>query len=271
MVARRRAASSNRDQQPRPARAKSPEPCVSRLGEKGGAHCRFSNRSSRAWKKLPEMQDSFSELLAGSFGAGKASAGRAASDQREHAAKGIGSAVIMNRKQTLSIMINEEDHLRMQAIRSGLQLKSVFKTGRQSGQQRSRQSSISRFDRQLGYLTACPTNVGTGMRASAMVHLPGLGPERADQSGDPGGEQNRSRRPRTLWRRHGGDGQSISDLEPDDARRKGGRNHPAAQKVIEQIIEKEHDARQMLIQKKPNTALGPDRPGLSACLPMPMP
>src|SRR5678815_5694170 len=46
---------------------------------------------------------------------------------REHAAKGIGSAVVMNRKQTLSIMINEEDHLRMQAIRSGLQLKSIFK------------------------------------------------------------------------------------------------------------------------------------------------
>src|SRR5678815_263996 len=46
---------------------------------------------------------------------------------REHAAKGVGSAVVMNKKQTLSIMINEEDHLRLQAIRAGLQLKSVFK------------------------------------------------------------------------------------------------------------------------------------------------
>src|SRR6266567_4127526 len=46
---------------------------------------------------------------------------------REHAAKGVGSAVIMNKRQTLSIMINEEDHLRMQAIRSGLQLKQAFK------------------------------------------------------------------------------------------------------------------------------------------------
>src|SRR3954463_1408092 len=46
---------------------------------------------------------------------------------REHAAKGVGSAVVMNKKQTLSIMINEEDHLRMQAIRAGLQLKNVFK------------------------------------------------------------------------------------------------------------------------------------------------
>src|ERR1700704_3366800 len=46
---------------------------------------------------------------------------------REHAAKGVGSAVVMNRKQTLSIMINEEDHPRMQSIRSGLQLKQAFK------------------------------------------------------------------------------------------------------------------------------------------------
>ena len=46
---------------------------------------------------------------------------------REHAAKGVGSAVVINKKQTLSIMINEEDHLRMQAIRSGLQLKNAFK------------------------------------------------------------------------------------------------------------------------------------------------
>src|SRR5207244_2799486 len=46
---------------------------------------------------------------------------------REHAAKSAGSAVVMNRRQTLSIMINEEDHLRMQSMRSGLQLKQAFK------------------------------------------------------------------------------------------------------------------------------------------------
>jgi protein arginine kinase len=46
---------------------------------------------------------------------------------REHALRGVGSAVVMNRRQTLSIMINEEDHLRMQALRSGLQLKAAYK------------------------------------------------------------------------------------------------------------------------------------------------
>src|SRR6187399_377419 len=92
---------------------------------------------------------------------------------REHAAKGIGSAVVMNRKQTLSIMINEEDHLRMQAIRSGLQLKSVFKMIDKVDSALEERLDFAHHP-QLGYLTACPTNVGTGMRGSAMLHLPAL-------------------------------------------------------------------------------------------------
>ncbi|MEP6672762.1 MAG: ATP--guanido phosphotransferase, partial [Chthoniobacter sp.] len=92
---------------------------------------------------------------------------------REHAAKGVGSAVVMNRRQTLSIMINEEDHLRMQAIRGGLQLKSVFKMIDKVDSALEEKLDYA-FHSKLGYLTACPTNVGTGMRASAMVHLPAL-------------------------------------------------------------------------------------------------
>ena len=92
---------------------------------------------------------------------------------REHAAKGVGSAVVMNKKQTLSIMINEEDHLRMQAIRSGLQLKPVFKMIDKVDSELEERLEFA-FHAKLGYLTACPTNVGTGMRASAMVHLPAL-------------------------------------------------------------------------------------------------
>jgi protein arginine kinase len=92
---------------------------------------------------------------------------------REHAAKGLGSAVVINKKQTLSIMINEEDHLRMQAIRSGLQLKSAFKLIDKVDTELGERLDFA-FHDQLGFLTACPTNVGTGMRASAMMHLPGL-------------------------------------------------------------------------------------------------
>jgi protein arginine kinase len=92
---------------------------------------------------------------------------------REHAAKGVGSAVVMNRKQTLSVMINEEDHLRIQGIRSGLQLKNVFKLVDKVDTALGEKLDFA-FHQQYGFLTACPTNVGTGMRASAMVHLPGL-------------------------------------------------------------------------------------------------
>src|SRR5438552_59407 len=78
-------------------------------------------------EELPEMQDSFSELLQDLSALEKQVLVERHLISREHAAKGIGSAVVMNRKQTLSIMINEEDHLRIQSIRSGLQLKSAFK------------------------------------------------------------------------------------------------------------------------------------------------
>src|SRR6187455_1212376 len=78
-------------------------------------------------EELPEMQDSFSELLQDLSALEKQVLVERHLISREHAAKGVGSAVVMNRKQTLSIMINEEDHLRMQAICCGLQLKSVFK------------------------------------------------------------------------------------------------------------------------------------------------
>jgi len=92
---------------------------------------------------------------------------------REHAAKGVGSAVIINKKQTLAIMINEEDHLRMQSIRPGLQLKNVFKMIDAVDSELEEKLDFA-YSHNLGYLTACPTNVGTGMRASAMLHLPGL-------------------------------------------------------------------------------------------------
>src|SRR5450755_1750585 len=114
-------------------------------------------------EELPEMQDSFSELLQDLSALEKQVLVERHLISREHAAKGIGSAVVMNRKQTLSIMINEEDHLRMQSIRSGLQLKSAFKLVDKIDSVLESKLDIA-FDQHLGYLTACPTNVGTGMR-----------------------------------------------------------------------------------------------------------
>jgi protein arginine kinase len=92
---------------------------------------------------------------------------------REHAAKGMGSAVAISATQAISIMMNEEDHLRMQAITSGLDLQKTFHVIDEVDSSLEAHLDFA-FDSELGYLTACPTNVGTGMRASAMVHLPGL-------------------------------------------------------------------------------------------------
>src|SRR4030095_11061018 len=124
-------------------------------------------------EELPEMQDSFSESLQELSALDRQVLVERPLISREHAAKGAGSAVVINRRQTLSIMINEEDHLRMQSIRSGLQLRQAFKLVDQIDSALEGKLEIA-FDQRLGYLTACPTNVGTGMRASAMLHLPGL-------------------------------------------------------------------------------------------------
>src|SRR2546421_11441830 len=92
---------------------------------------------------------------------------------REHAAKGVGSGLVLNKEETLCVMINEEDHLRMQALRPGLQLRSAWLAIDQVDTALERRLDYA-FSNELGYLTACPTNIGTGIRVSAMLHLPAL-------------------------------------------------------------------------------------------------
>ena len=83
------------------------------------------------------------------------------------------AAVLLRQEDALSIMINEEDHLRIQAVRPGLDLLSATSACFRVDDALSRQVAFA-FDKQLGYLTACPTNTGTGMRASLLLHLPML-------------------------------------------------------------------------------------------------
>src|SRR3954463_12926956 len=92
---------------------------------------------------------------------------------REHAAKNAGSGLVLNKEESLCVMINEEDHLRMQALRPGLQLKQAWAAIDQFDSHLEKKLDYA-FDSGLGYLTACPTNLGTGIRVSAMLHLPGL-------------------------------------------------------------------------------------------------
>jgi len=203
---------------------------------------------------LPEMNDAFSVYSQDLSALEKQVLVERHLISREHAAKGVGSAVVMNRRQTLSIMINEEDHLRMQAIRSGLQLKSVFKMIDKVDSALEERLDYA-FHGKLGYLTACPTNVGTGMRASAMVHLPAL--VMSEQINQVIQAVNKiGLAVRGLY----GEGtEALGNLFQVSNQTTLGEKEDEIiarlHKVIEQIIEHEQNARQMLLQKKPNTLL----------------
>jgi protein arginine kinase len=82
-------------------------------------------------------------------------------------------AVLLSKDESVSIMINEEDHLRIQCLCPGLQLESAWKLADEIDDLFEHHLAYA-FDDQCGYLTSCPTNVGTGIRASVMVHLPAL-------------------------------------------------------------------------------------------------
>ena len=89
------------------------------------------------------------------------------------AANTAGGALCLSEDEAVSIMINEEDHLRLQVILPGLQLEEAWKKADKLDSLLE-QSLPYAFDDECGYLTACPTNMGTGLRASAMLHLPAL-------------------------------------------------------------------------------------------------
>ena len=126
-----------------------------------------------AVEALPVMKDAFSQELGTLNPLQKQVLVERHLISREHAARGEGSAAVIERRQTFSLMLNEEDHMRMQAIRPGLQLASAFSALSELDTELE-QSLEFAFDPKLGYLTTCPTNLGTGLRASAMLHLPAL-------------------------------------------------------------------------------------------------
>lgn len=203
---------------------------------------------------LPEMEDALSSYLQELSLLEKQALVERHLISREHAAKGAGSAVVIDRKQHLSIMINEEDHLRMQVLLPGLQLHNAFQALDKVDTELEAGLDYA-FHPQLGYLTACPTNVGTGMRASAMIHLPGL--VLSEQINPVIQAVNKI-------------GLAVRGLYGEGTEAMGNLFQISNQitlgepeweiiaqlnKVIEKIIENEANARQVLLQKKPGTLL----------------
>ncbi len=169
---------------------------------------------------------------------------------REHAAKNFGSGLVLNRDETFCVMINEEDHLRMQALRPGLQLRQAW-------------TAIDRLDSELeqrlpyafngdwGYLTACPTNLGTGVRVSAMLHLPGV--VLAEQINPI--IQSVNKLGLAVRGLYGEGTEALGNVFQVSNQMTLGETETAIverlEKVLAQIIEHEENARESLLEKKP--------------------
>jgi protein arginine kinase len=92
---------------------------------------------------------------------------------RELADRQTGSGVFVNEDECRAVMVNEEDHIRLQSLQPGLNLQKAWEVADELDNALEQGLSYA-FSSKLGYLTACPSNVGTGLRASVMLHLPGL-------------------------------------------------------------------------------------------------
>lgn len=91
----------------------------------------------------------------------------------EFAKKRDGEALILSADESISIMLCEEDHIRIQVMRAGLAVRDALDVAQKLDYLLDERLDVA-FDEQLGYLTSCPTNLGTGMRASVMLHLPAI-------------------------------------------------------------------------------------------------
>ena len=83
------------------------------------------------------------------------------------------AGILLNEEENIAIMINEEDHLRIQIMKAGFELESALKEAIEIDEKISSKLEYA-YNEKYGFLTACPTNVGTGLRASVMLHLPAL-------------------------------------------------------------------------------------------------
>lgn len=200
---------------------------------------------------LPEMRDHFAATMDRLSGLDKQLLVERHLISRVLSARNHGSGVVINREETISVMINEEDHLRLQAVRAGLQLAKVFKMIDKVDSELEEELDFA-YSARFGYLTACPTNVGTGMRASAMLHLPGL--VLSNQMGQIIQAVNKL-------------GMAVRGLHGEGTEAQGNLFQISNQvtlgeketdlierlnKVVLQIVEHEENARWMLLEKEPS-------------------
>jgi protein arginine kinase len=199
---------------------------------------------------VPQMADAFAESMDNFSVLDKNGLVERHLISREHAAKGAGSGLVVNRDESICVMINEEDHLRMQALRPGLQLKEAWAAIDQFDSWLAQRLDYA-FSPELGYLTACPSNVGTGIRVSAMLHLPGLVLQehinQVIQAVDKLGMAVRGL--------YGEGTEALGNVFQVSNQMTLGETEAEIverlHKVLMQIIEREQDARDVLLEKRP--------------------
>jgi len=199
---------------------------------------------------LPEMKDAFSDSMDSLSALDKQILVERHLISREHAAKSAGSGLVLNRDETLCFMINEEDHLRMQALRPGLQLRQAWSAIDQADSALEKKLEYA-FSPEMGYLTACPTNIGTGIRVSAMLHLPGL--VLGEQINPI--IQSVNKLGLAVRGLYGEGTEALGNVFQVSNQMTLGESETAIverlEKVLAQIIEHEENARASLIEKKP--------------------
>ena len=161
-----------------------------------------------------------------------------------------GARAIISRDESLSLMVNEEDHIRIQSMKAGLDLEGAYQSAYLVALSLEQSLPLA-YSEQYGFLTACPTNTGTGMRASVMAHLPGL-----VQSGQI----------RAVLESLGKMGFAVRGLYGEHSKAEGNLFQISNQltlglseedllsdlrRMIQQMLEKERQARRMLYQKSP--------------------
>ena len=201
---------------------------------------------------LPEMADSFAEAMDNFTALDKQILVERHLISREHAAKNVGSGIVLNREESFCVMINEEDHLRMQALRPGFQIREAWNAIDRLDSALEKKLNFA-FDNDLGYLTACPTNLGTGIRVSAMLHLPGL--VLAEQINPI--IQSVNKLGLAVRGLYGEGTEALGNIFQVSNQMTLGESETAIverlEKVLSQIIEHEENARQTLLEKKPKT------------------
>jgi protein arginine kinase len=202
-----------------------------------------------AIQALPQMTDSFASSMDDLTALDKQILVERHLISREHAARSGGSGLVLNHDETLCVMINEEDHLRMQSLRPGLQIKQAWAAIDAVDTELEKHLDYA-FSNDLGYLTACPTNLGTGIRVSAMLHLPGLV---LDEQINPI-IQSVNKLGLAVRGLYGEGTEALGNVFQVSNQMTLGESETAIverlEKVVAQIIEHEENARKRLLEKK---------------------